>query len=100
MKVSCVTVKSTTFLWYCFVYGCLAFCPLLLRSHHARFRRCGISAIQKLFVDDPTGAHPLAGSRLLRETPHFVASVPYSQVRALPSATELYKATFEERSKE
>eukprot|EP00929_Paragymnodinium_shiwhaense_P059875 TRINITY_DN29956_c0_g1_i2.p1 TRINITY_DN29956_c0_g1~~TRINITY_DN29956_c0_g1_i2.p1 ORF type:complete len:771 (+),score=178.21 TRINITY_DN29956_c0_g1_i2:126-2438(+) len=51
-----------------------------LRQQRKFYEAHGCSAIQKLYVEDVIGGHVLAVSRLLQQTEHFVASVPFAQV--------------------
>eukprot|EP00928_Gymnodinium_smaydae_P077161 TRINITY_DN6035_c0_g2_i1.p1 TRINITY_DN6035_c0_g2~~TRINITY_DN6035_c0_g2_i1.p1 ORF type:complete len:706 (-),score=144.93 TRINITY_DN6035_c0_g2_i1:162-2279(-) len=51
-----------------------------LREHQDFYREHGCCAVQKLYVDDVCGHNSIMVARLLLQTEHFVASVPYAQV--------------------
>eukprot|EP00747_Dinoflagellata_sp_TGD_P168840 gnl/TRDRNA2_/TRDRNA2_196178_c0_seq1.p1 gnl/TRDRNA2_/TRDRNA2_196178_c0~~gnl/TRDRNA2_/TRDRNA2_196178_c0_seq1.p1 ORF type:complete len:339 (+),score=44.08 gnl/TRDRNA2_/TRDRNA2_196178_c0_seq1:284-1300(+) len=49
-----------------------------LRQHERFFREHGCCAVARLYVDDVTEAGNPASSRFIRESVHFVVSVPYA----------------------
>lgn len=51
-----------------------------LKEQRDFYEEHGCSAVQKLYVEDVIGGHSLAVSRLLRQSEHFVASIPFAQV--------------------
>ena len=62
----------------------------------------GCPGVQKLYVEDVTGAEALCVSRLVHQTEHFVASVPFAQVPRgrLIVAPKRHSARFEDSTEE
>lgn len=73
-----------------------------LRQHRNFFSEHGICAVERLYVQDVTTAGVAGYSRLVRETPHFVASVPYAAYHKgrLVIAPKRHTQRFEECSDE
>ncbi|CAK9102536.1 unnamed protein product [Durusdinium trenchii] len=51
-----------------------------LQDHKDFFDLHGCSGVHKIYVEDVTGGNAMSVSRLVHQTEHFVASVPFAQV--------------------
>jgi len=73
-----------------------------LGDHREFLEAHGYCAVQKLYVEDVCGDNPLAVSRFLHKTEHFVASIPFAKVARgrIVIAPKRHCARFEDCSDE